>query len=64
MAAKAAAAPRKLTASRKISAVAGFLFLGLSPTYIEWQEHPERRVQIAGYYAVAVTLFYYGMLSG
>lgn len=48
---------------RKLATLAGFLFLGLSPTYIEWQEQPARRPEIAAYYGVAVGLFWYGLLS-
>jgi hypothetical protein len=50
--------------SRKAAALGSFLFLGLSPTYIDWQDKPERRPQIAVYYGVALTLFWYGLLSG
>jgi hypothetical protein len=56
--------PRKMSAPKKAAALGSFLFLGLSPTYIDWQDKPQRRPQIVAYYGVALTLFWYGLLSG
>jgi hypothetical protein len=52
-----------VSAEKKIAALASFLFLGLSPDYVDWQEHPEKRKQIIIYYSVGLSLFYYGLLS-
>lgn len=49
---------------KKIAALAGFLVLGLSPSFIDWQQSPDKRKQVVLYYAVALALLYYGVLSG
>lgn len=50
--------------AKTIAALAGFLALGLSPSFIDWQTEPGKRKQIVGYYAVALLLVWYGALSG
>lgn len=50
--------------SRKVAALAGFLVLGISPSFIDWQQSPEKRKQVIFYYLVALALLYYGVLSG
>lgn len=52
-----------LPANRKAAALASFIILGLSPTYLEWQQQPQKRKQIIMYYTLAGGLFYYGLLS-
>jgi hypothetical protein len=52
-----------LPPGKKVAALSSFLFLGLSPDYVDWQEHPEKRKQIVLYYGVGLSLFYYGLLS-
>jgi hypothetical protein len=54
---------QNISGEKKIAALASFLFLGLSPDYIDWQEHPEKRKQIIFYYGIGMSLFYYGLLS-
>lgn len=52
--------------SRKLAALAGFLVLGLSPSFVDWEQsdgHPRVRVQIVGFYALGLALVYYGLLS-
>lgn len=45
------------------AALAGFLILGLSPSFIDWQQaDAAQRVQIAAYYGVALGLIYFGAL--
>lgn len=44
-------------------ALAGFVVLGLSPSFVDWQEAPEKRTQIVVFYAVALALIYYGVLA-
>ena len=48
---------------RKIAALAGFLALGLSPSFVDWQQSPGKRWQIAAYYLGAIALLYYGVLK-
>jgi len=45
----------------KILAILGFLALALSPSFVDWQESPERRPQMVLYYAVALTLIVFGL---
>jgi hypothetical protein len=45
----------------KLAAIAGFVILGLSPSFLDWQESPEKRHLILGYYAVAVALIWFGL---
>jgi hypothetical protein len=49
---------------RKAAALAGFVVLGLSPSFVDWQQSPGKRSQIVGYYLVALVLIWYGVLSG
>jgi len=46
---------------QKLLAVAGFIAIGLSPSFIEWQENPEVRPRIVAYYAVAAALIWIGL---
>jgi hypothetical protein len=48
----------------KISVMLGLLVLGLSPSFIDWQQSPDKRVQIYGYYAVAFLLIGLGLWDG
>lgn len=52
-----------LAPQKKLAALTSFLFLGLSPDYVDWQQYPEKRKQIVLYYGVGLSLFYYGLLS-
>ncbi len=47
---------------KPLLALAGFVILGLSPSYVDWQQSPEKRGQMVGFYAVAVALIYFGVL--
>lgn len=50
---------------RKGLALAGFLALGLSPSFVDWQQSNGReREKIVAYYAVALALIYFGLLKG
>ena len=51
-------------AGRKTSALAGFIVLGLSPSFVDWQQSPEKRWQILLFYGGGLALIYYGLLSG
>jgi hypothetical protein len=46
------------------AALAGFVLLGLSPSFVDWQQSPEQRPKIVAFYAAAVVLIYVGVLSG
>jgi hypothetical protein len=48
--------------NRNVAAIAGFLILGLSPSFVDWQQSPDRRGEIAIYYAAAIALLYIGLL--
>ena len=41
----------------------GFVVLGLSPSFIDWTQEPEKRWQIVLFYGVALALIYYGVFS-
>lgn len=58
----AAGGIRGLSPQRKAMALAGFLVLGLSPSFVDWQQSPEHRWEIVGYYAIALPLIYCGAL--
>ena len=46
------------------AALAGFIILGLSPSFMDWKQSPDSRshAQFIGYYGLAVALIYYGVL--
>ncbi len=48
---------------RVIAGLVGFLILGLSPSFIDWQQADgQQRGEIMIYYGVALALIYYGAL--
>jgi hypothetical protein len=49
--------------NRKALALAGFVVLGLSPSYVDWQQSPEKRPMMVGFYAVAIALIWFGVLK-
>jgi len=44
-------------------ALFGFLVLGMSPSFIDWEESPDKRGQIVVYYIVALLLIYVGLFG-
>jgi hypothetical protein len=44
-----------------VSAMLGFLVLGLSPSFVDWKQSPELRNQMVWYYAVAMILIFLGI---
>ena len=44
-----------------LSALAGFVALGLSPSFVDWQQSPDKRGQMIFFYAVGLALIYYGL---
>lgn len=53
-----------MSGSKKTAALAGFIVLGLSPSFVDWQESPDKRKQILLFYGVGLGLVYAGLLSG
>lgn len=50
---------------KTVAALAGFVVLGLSPSFVDWQQSNGReREKIVGYYLVAAVLIYVGVLRG
>ena len=45
----------------KLTAIAGFVVLALSPSFIDWQQSPEKRWQIGLYYGVGIFLVWQGL---
>lgn len=48
----------------KVSIVFGLLVLGLSPSFVDWQQSPDLRSQIVIYYGLAVGLIVFGLWDG
>ena len=45
------------------AALAGFVILGLSPSFMDWSQSPDKRGQFVTFYAVAIALIYWGVLK-
>jgi uncharacterized membrane protein len=50
--------------THKVSAIIGFIVLGLSPSFVDWQQAPEKRKQMLAFYTVGVFLIYFGLFAG
>ena len=50
--------------TRTLTALAGFVVLGLSPSFVDWQQSPDERGKILAFYGIGLTLIYFGVLSG
>lgn len=48
---------------KRMAAIIGFLIFGLSPSFVDWQESPDKRGRMIGFYVVGLSLVYYGLLS-
>lgn len=48
---------------RKLAALIGFVTLGLSPSFVDWNQSPEKRGQMVVFYVVGLALIYYGVLA-
>ncbi len=46
---------------RQAVGLAGFVILGLSPSFVDWQQEPKKRPAIVLFYVVAVALIYVGV---
>jgi len=49
---------------KTISGLAGFVVLGLSPSFVDWQESPDKRKQILLFYGVGLALIWFGIFKG
>ena len=47
---------------RKASALGGFVVLGLSPSFVDWQQSPEKRWQILLFYGIGL-LVVHGLIG-
>lgn len=48
---------------RKAAALGGFVVLGLSPSFVDWTDSPEKRGQMIAFYILAMALIYFGVFS-
>ena len=48
---------------RKAAALVGFVVLGLSPSFVDWQQSPDKRKQIILFYGIGLTLIYLGVFA-
>lgn len=48
---------------KKALALAGFVIIGLSPSFVDWQQSPEQRPKIVAFYIIGLVLIYLGLLS-
>lgn len=46
-----------------LAAMAGFVVLGLSPSFVDWEQSPSLRWQMFLFYAVGLTLIYFGLFA-
>lgn len=53
-----------MSTGRKVSAIAGFVALGLSPSFVDWQQAPEKRKQMLLFYGVGIALIWFGLFAG
>lgn len=53
-----------LSGEKKVVALAGFVVLGLTPSYEDFKQSPQDRWKMVGYYVLALALIYFGILSG
>lgn len=46
---------------RRAAAIAGFVVLGLSPSFVDWQQEPDKRLSMVVFYVVGVALIWWGL---
>lgn len=44
--------------------MAGMIVMGLSPSFVDWQQSPELRPQMYMYYGVSILLIVFGLWDG
>lgn len=52
-----------MSGGRKATAMAGFVVLGLTPSFDDWLTDPGRRPLFIASYAVALGLIYFGIFA-
>ena len=52
-----------MSVERKVAALAGFIVLGLSPSFVDWEQSPDKHKQILLFYGVGLALIYFGLLT-
>lgn len=50
-----------MSMERKVVALSGFVVLGLSPSFVDWFQSPERRGQMVAFYGVGAALIWLGL---
>lgn len=50
--------------TKKTAALAGFIVLGLSPSFVDWEQSPDKRKSMIMFYSIGVLLIYFGLFSG
>ncbi len=53
-----------MTTRGKVGLMIGLVILGLSPSFIDWEQSPEFHWQFVAYYAVALSLIAFGLWDG
>lgn len=48
---------------KKVAALGAFIIMGATPSFVDWEQSPEKHKQIVTFYAVAIGLFWYGFLK-
>jgi hypothetical protein len=48
---------------KAIPAMAGFVIMGLSPSFVDWQQAPEKRKEMLLFYGIGLTLIYLGLFT-
>lgn len=49
---------------KALPAMGGFIVLGLSPSFVDWEQSPDKRKQMYIFYAIGLTLIYIGLFTG
>lgn len=50
--------------TKKAAALIGFIALGLSPSFVDWNQSPDKRKEMIAFYLVGLSLIYFGVLNG
>jgi len=53
-----------MTNGGRLSLMVGIVVMGLSPSFIDWQQSPDLRPQMYMYYGVALLLIAFGLWDG
>lgn len=48
--------------AKAVVALTGFVILGLSPSFIDWQQSPDKRKEMVMFYVAAILLIGIGIL--